>query len=407
MNKFVIAVSCLILFGCATGGGTGPGAAGRDQMDAKFKTAMARESSGLKAMQSSGDLKMTVLAKGTPHTKRLQGSDKKQYELHIPIGASQTMECYLTEGLSSPAVVLKTIFDSIPNVPQIASVQIKTINADVLKNMGYIYLEAEYLTKEKKYGTAKILAASSMNISFYCTHDELGYRKTFLKVADSIVKSSYIQKFMNDFSGYDKKQIDIISVQDMSVGYAEHYQFPDDKNTLRDLEFSSFVVPRTAKEIMAIDSIEKMVYGKASGDMLAGEYFSYENNEEEYQISFEHLTGTQYRAQGTLKGQKFSQSFETERPLMNSDFLLEQYSTGKTSKKEQTFEEYSTLSPSKPVKSRIVLTETRPDGIKKIDYSFHTAKASLELDTKGYRLISVNMANTSMLIQRKYFDAPR
>jgi hypothetical protein len=404
---FIVVVSALMFFGCAGGTGLrkGTDANNNGQMNAKLKAMTSRESAGLKPAQASGDLKISVLSKGTPKIKQIQGSEKTQYELHIPIGASQNMDCYLTEGMSSPAVVLKKVFDGILKVPQIASVQIKAVNADVLKNMGYIYLEAEYLTKEKQYGIAKILAASSMNMSFYCTHDELGYRKTFMSVGDSLARSAYVQKFMKDLSGYDKKQIDIISVKNMSVGYAESYQFTDDRKTERKIEFSSFLIPRTAKEFLTDDSVEKSVYGKETGNLMSGEYYSYENNEEVYQIAFEQVSRKQYHVQGTLRGQKFSQTFESERPLVYSGFLLDQYSANKTSKKEQDFEEYSTLSPSKPVKSRIVLLKKMPNGNKKIEYSIPAAKASMELDEKSYSQINVDLGSTALLIKRKYFEA--
>ena len=404
---FIVVVSALMFFGCAGGTGLRKGADANNnrQMDAKLKAMTSRESAGLKPAQASGDLKISVLSKGMPKIKRIQGSDKTQYELHIPIGASQNMDCYLTEGMSSPAVVLKKVFDGISKVPQIAAVQIKAVNADVLKNIGYIYLEAEYLTKEKQYGTAKILAASSMNMSFYCTHDELGYRKTFMSVGDSLARSAYVQKFIKDFSGYDKKQIDIISVKNMSVGYAESYQFTDDRKTERKIEFSSFLIPRTTKEFLTDDSIEKSVYDRESGNLMSGEYYSYENNEEVHQIAFEQVSRKQYHVQGTLRGQKFSQTFESERPLVYSGFLLDQYSANKTSKKEQNFEEYSTLSPSKPVKSRIVLLKKMPNGNKKIEYSIPAAKALMELDEKSYSQINVDLGSTALLIKRKYFEA--
>ncbi len=402
MNKYMLLmVSGLMLFGCATGGaGVGKSA----DVNAKLKGMMARETAGLQSVQASGDLKISVLAKGTAKTKRIQGSEKTQYELHIPIGATSDMVCYLTEDLSSPAVVLKTVFDGIQKVPQISSAQVKSVNADILENMGYIYLEAEYLTKDKLYGTAKVLAASSMNVSFYCTHDELGYQKTFLHAAESVAKSAYIQKFLKDFSGYDKKQIDIISVKNMSVGFSESYLFTDDKKTQRRIEFSTFLLPRTPKEIMTDDAIEKSIYARDTGNLLSAEYYSYENNEEEHQINVEQVADRQYRAQGTLKGQKFTKTFTSERPLLYSGFLLDQYSAGKTSKKEQNFEEYSSLSPTKPVKSRIVLTEQLPNGRKKIDYMFHTAKAAMELDEKSYTHINVDMGSITIAMSRKYFD---
>ncbi len=409
MNRFIIIVVVgLMLFGCATGGagaGKGSGENDQGQMNANLEAMGVRESAGLQLVQASGDLNISVLSNGQPETKRIQGSEKTRYELHIPIGASQNMECYLTEGMSSPAIVLKTVFDGILKVSQIESVQIKTVNADVLENMGYIYLEAEYRIKDKHYGTAKVLAASSMNTSFYCTHNEFGYKQTFMSVAESVAKSTYMQNFIKGFSGYDKKQIDIIWVNKMSVGYAESYQFTNDRKTERRVAFSSFMVPRNAMQFLTIDSVEKSVYGKATGNLLFAEYYSYENDEEEHQIEIEQVSEKQYHVQGALKGQKFSQSFVSKHPLVYSGFLVDQYSAGKTSKKEQNFEEYVTLSPSKPVKSRIVLKGKMPNGNKRIDYSFQTAKAVLELDEKSYTQIHLKLGSSDLLIKRRYFDA--
>ncbi len=408
MNRCILVVVSLMLFGCAAGGAVvEKGTSGNDegQMIEKLEAMRAREAAGLQLVKASGDLSISVLSKGEPETKRIEEPEKTRYELRIPIGASQNIDCYLAEGMSSPAVVLKTVFDGIISVPQIASVQINAISADVFGNIGYIYLELEYLTKEKRHRETKMLAASSMNVSFYCTYDEPGYRKTFMSVAESVAKSEYMQKFIKDFSGYDKKQIDIIWLNQMPVGYAESYQFTDDRKTERRVAFSTFMVPRTAMQFLTIDSVEKSVYGKATGNLLSAEYHSYENDKEEHQIEIEQVSEKQYRVEGALKGQKFSQSFMSKHPLVYSGFLVDQYSAGKTAKKVQNFEEYVTLSPSKPVKSRIVLKEMMPNGNKRIDYSFLTAKAAMELDDKSYTQIHLNLGNADLLIKRRYFDA--
>lgn len=407
MKKIVWAALAFVLIGCG-GGGTAVKKGqdnGKDAMQAKFQKFMARETAGLQPTQSGGDLKISVLSKGKPKTAISNKEKPRQYDMTIPIGASLDMTCYITEEMSSPAVVLKALFDNILKLPGIESAGFKALEADIFKNVGYVYLEAEYLTKDKKYGTAKMVAASTVNVSFYCTHDELGYKKTFLKAADSLANSAYVQKFVKEFSGYDRKQIDIAFVNNMAVGYAESYQFPGEDKTSKNFSFSTFLIPRSATEIMSGDSVDTTVYDAGTGALVSGNYNSYENNEAEHEIEFEQVAATRYKAKGTLQGKNFDKTFDTDKALVYSGFIVDQYSAGKTGNKEWNFEEYVPQSPIKPTKSRIVLKEQMPNGSKKVEYTFHTLKALLEVDKKSYTTMNLDMGGITFVLKRKFIDA--
>lgn len=407
MKKIIVVAVVFVLSGCA--GGTAVRKAAdidnQEEMKTSIQSLTARESKGLKPLQAGGDLKVTVLSKGTPRTKMSNKAKPVQYDMTIPIGAGLDVTCYLTEEMSSPAVVLKSVFDNISKVANIESVGIKTVEADIFKNIGYLYLEAEYLTKDKKYGTAKIIAASTVKMSFYCTHDELGYKKTFIKVADSLANSAYVQNSVKGFSGYNRKQIDIAYVNKMAVGYAESYQFSGEKKTRKNFSVSTFLIPRSAKELMAGDSVDTTFYNKETGALLSGAYNSYENNEAEHEIEFEQTGPNQYKARGVFQGKNFEETFDSEQRLVYSGFILDQYSAGKTTNKEWNFEEYVPQSPVKPTKSRIVFKEKMPNGNKKVEYTFHTLKALLEIDGKSYANMNLDMGSVTFLIKRKFFDA--
>lgn len=402
MKKIAMVALVFALFGC--GGGKGP-VADPEAMKIKFKSFIARESSGLTPSQTGGDLKITVLAKGKPKTKISSKEKPVQYDITIPIGASVDVTCYLTERMSSPAVVLKSVFDNILKVPGIASAGFKTLEADIFKNVGYMYLEAEYLTKDNKYGIAKIVAASTVNVSFYCSHDELGYKKTFLKVVDSLANSVHVQNFVKDFSGYERKQIDIAYMNNMAVGYAESYQFTGEENTKKNFSFTTYLVPRSATELMTGDSVDTTVYNAKTGALVSGSYNSYENDEAEHEIEFERVGSKEYNAKGEMQGKKFEKTFGSREQLIYSGFILDQYSTGKITRNEWNFEEYVPLSPIKPTTSKIMLKEKMPNGNKKVEYTFHTLKAQLELDKKSYANLNLDMGGITFLLKRKYYDA--
>ncbi len=407
MKKIIVVVCVFALFGCAGGTGVrkGAGADNQEGMKTKIQSLIAREAKGLQPVQAGGGLNLSVLSKGKAQAKLTNKAKPVQYDLTIPIGAELDVSCYLSEEMSSPAVVLKSVFENMLKVSNIESVAIKTVEADIFKNIGYLYLEAEYLTKDKKYGTAKIVAASSVKMSFYCTHDELGYKKTFLKVADSVANSAYVQNFVKDFSGYDKKQIDIAYVNKMAVGYAESYQFSGEKKTKKNFSFTTYMIPRSSKELMTGDSVDTTVYNRETGALVSGAYNSYQNNEAEHEIEFEQTGPNHYKAQGVFQGKKFDKAFDSERPLIYSGFILDQYSAGRATDKERTFEEYIPQSPVKPTKSRILFKENMSNGNKKVEYSFHTVKALVEIDKKSYANINLDMGSVSFLFKRKYFDA--
>jgi len=407
--RTVIAVAVVfLLIGCGGGGAAvkkDPEVNDQAAMQAKFQASIARESKDLKPAQTTGDLKINVLSSGIPKATIVSAEKPLKYKIDIPIGASTDATCYLTETMASPAGVIKTIFDNISKLPNIQSSQFKTIDSDIFNNIGYLYLEVEYLTKDSAFGTAKLVAASSFNVSFYCIHDELGYKKTLLNVADSLANSAPVQNFIKDFGNYDKKQIDIVSMNKLTVGFAESYQFTMKDKTKKNLSFTTFLIPRSVKDLMTGDSVDTTTYNADSGAIVSGSYSSFENDEPEHEVELAKVATKKYKAQGEYKGKKFDETFGSERPLVSATFVLDQYIAGKAKKAEWSFDDYIAQSPLKPTKSKMVLKEKLPNGGKKIEHTFLTFKALYELDGKSYSTMNLDLGSISFLIQRKYFDA--
>jgi len=353
---------------------------------------------------ASGPLNISLMSSSPAETKLSSETKPIQYEINIPIGASIHADCYITEDAAFPSVILKNIFDNIGTLPNIELRKIKDIEAGVMKNLPYIYLEAEYVTKNKLYGIAKMIASSTMDVSFYCSHDELGYKQSFFDAVRTVAESRYLQGFIKERSDYRKKQIDIMYLNDMSVGYAEHYQIDIEGNNKRDISFSSTLIPRSTDAIFTNDSVDYSTYSSKTGYILEGEYYSYTNDEPDYELELIKGTKDDYSIKGIFHGKKVEESFSTGKDLLYSGYVVDLYIQNKTEKEKWTFEEYVPLSPLGPTTSSIELKNKKENGGKTIEYSFAGVKATVELDEHSYSTMDMGFGNASFKMVRKYLD---
>jgi len=404
MKRLALIVMVSLLWGCAGSGTAVKTGDEKTSVKDRFAEMEARESSMLNMNTSTGPLKITLLSTGKAGSKQNREEEPVQYELSIPIGSSINADCYITEEIAFPSVTLKSIFDNIGALPTIESAGIKKIESDVMNNMAYIYLEAEYLTKDKSYGTAKIIALSLMNVSLYCMHDELGYRKTFLKTVNSLVNSDYIQGFARDLIDYKKRQIDIVYMNDLSIGFSDDFQVNEEENRKKEIVFSSMLFPRDASQVMASDSWDSTVYDGETGKVLSGQNYSYTNNEAEYEIDLEEVSENTYRLSGTFQGKEISQELKSAKGLTASGYVFDLYQRNKTSKKSWIYDEYVPLSPLEATKSTMTLKGKDSSGARLLEYSISSLKVLTYLDKQSYSHAEMEVGNLSFQIKRKYID---
>lgn len=401
MKKAICLLFILLLTGCA-----GKSQVVKKEEAAKpdFDAMIARESKDLSLKKAEGDLNISLYSASPAKIKMTSDQKPIQYELSIPIGASIDADCYITEEATFPSVVLKNIFDSIGSLPSIERYRVKEIKSGVMHNIPYLYVEAEYVTKEKLYGIAKMVASSSVDVSFYCSHDELGYKESFMDSVNSLVKSQYIQDFIKELSLYRKKQIDIIYLNDMAVGYSEHYQMNMEDNTKRDMSFSSTLIPRSANSLLTNDSVDYTTYDGMTGRLLEGEYYSYTNNEPDHELVLTKSTNKNYSVEGLFQGKEIKESFSPQSDLIYSGHIIDLYIDNKTDKSHWNFEEYVPLSPISPTASTIKLLKDKGKKSKTIEYSFAGARATVELDSKSYTTMDMSFGNASFKMVREYLD---
>ncbi|MDH3973442.1 MAG: hypothetical protein OEV42_04095 [Deltaproteobacteria bacterium] len=387
------------------------GCAGKGQVVKKEKGAapdfdamIARESKGLTLKKTDGALGISLFSASPAKTKLTNKAKPVQYEVNIPIGASIDADCYLTEEAAFPSVVLKSIFDNIGSLDTIEQHRIKEIKSGVLHNIPYLYIEAEYVTKEKHYGIAKMIASSTMDVSFYCSHDELGYKETFFDTIKSLAKSSYMQGFVEELSNYRQKQIDIIYLNKMSVGYSESYRMDIEGNNKRDMTFSSILIPRSADAVFTNDSVDYTTYNGKSGHLLEGEYYSYTNDEADHELTLMKGKKRNYSVKGLFQGKEINESFKSKKDLLYSGHIIDLYIQNKTKKRKWEFTEYVPLSPAGPTTSIIKLLKKKGKDSKTIEYSFAGAKATVELDKQSYSRMDMNLGNASFKMVREYLD---
>ncbi|MDH5657314.1 MAG: hypothetical protein OEZ34_15490, partial [Spirochaetia bacterium] len=270
-------------------------------------------------------------------------------------------------------------------------------------DLPYIYMETEYLTRDKKYGRVKSLAFSILGNSFFCFHDELGYKQTFLRVISSLVQSDFIREFKEKFSNYHEKQIDLIYLNGVSVGFFENYEYNDDKNNRSLLTISSLIMPGNNSDLIGMGTFTNVSVDQQSGEVLSEKHYSYINNKVNHELQLDRTGENQYRIKGNHSGKEVNNTFKTAKPLLSSTVLIKDFNKTKE-QNEIYFEEYSPISPLGASTGRIISKGIKGDGTTHLKYTIHSQTYDFFMDKNGYRSFKMSMGPVFMTLKRSFYD---
>jgi hypothetical protein len=189
-------VAIVLSSACSTGESTKPAATPTStQPETKQEASrsfdldalLAREADDLREVALSGQgFRARALAKGTPE---VSGEDDFS-KLVLPIGSEAPVHCFVYEDDPDPGSALSAIAESLSrelDLSRVVAGEVLVVReAPVATLTGYYTTDTP---QGRAIGELKIAFHSRLGASSMCLHDELGYEKTFLRVARSVFES--------------------------------------------------------------------------------------------------------------------------------------------------------------------------------------------------------------------------
>jgi len=248
------------------------------------------------------------------------------------------------------------------------------------------------------------MAFSILGNTFFCFHDELGYNKTFIKVVSSFAQSDFVRDFKKKYSNYHEKQIDLIYLNGIAVGFFENYEFEDDEANRNLITISSLIIPRSDSDLVGLGTVTNISVDKYSGEVKSEGHYSYMNNEVNHELQLTRMDGRKYRIKGVFSGKEVDNIFETKAPLMSSSFLIKDFLKRNNDNASISFEEYSPVSPLGSSVSSIVKKGLQDDGTTLLEYTIHSKTYNFNMDKNGYKSLRMSMGPVRMTLKRSYYD---
>lgn len=356
----------------------------------------SREKEDLKVVE--GDFGFSALA-DAPLQIEPDGNDG--YKLLIPIGTEAPIYCFVSENINTPDAYLKEIFDKIRSNQAIQKSSIGSIRSDLISNYPFLFLDIQYLTKNRLYGRVKTLAISTLNVSAYCLHDEAGYYKTFSNVLASLFRSEYfLEHKKRSKEKYQSHQIDAMMLNGTPVGFMETYTRRKDDTHIQNLVFQSMLFVQKGNRIIPENSLYNITSLASTGELEHAEYFSYHDNQSRYEIELGKTDTNTYKVKGKLGKEEIQKTLNTRSPLLNDSLYV--LSRIQSSLPIENDTKFVTYSPASPLEATDVTIESFRDnkGLYSVKMDVGHMKMDYLYDTKSHLAIKADLGVMNLMIKR-------
>ena len=289
------------------------GDAGSAGAKVDFDALLAREAPAMKsaeARSSDGALTASPEAAAKP-TFEPQG---KREVLTIPVGTEQPVSCLVRTDFPPPAGLLLSVLQNIQR--QIPKNQLSGLDVAVVGKVPYIEAELQYVVEQDGKPVVGMLKAAAFERGdgvVLCWHDEFGYRATFRRVAESVVKTLVVRDAPAPGKPVEL-QIDIARMGKQPIGYAISRHFIRADGTHVETDSSSMLAPRSPVDFVSRDSTSSTTSDK-TGAVTGIDTAMIEEGEPSKSLHVSRTAPGKYHAEGTVSGKPVKGDFVAKTPL--------------------------------------------------------------------------------------------
>jgi hypothetical protein len=240
--------------------------------------------------------------------------------LTFRIGSTSPMVCYV-RGTRDPASLVDAKIDEIKKAMAKNNVQGHLQNPDVAVEIEgshpVLYLDVPVVIgAQQRPGLIKLAFSPRDGGSVLCMHDELGYRKTFRRIAGGLVANATVT---GDYPQPVYTEIGVAKIEGKTAGYTESYEYVQD-GQVKTLDVLALVRgDKGASHV--VDRVERTT-ANAKGELLSLQRASGGFRDTVTALDLKRgKAGNDYVYEGTVQKTKVKGSFTAPRPLESRAML--------------------------------------------------------------------------------------
>lgn len=299
-----------LLAGC--GGSTGaapaespapsPAPAAQEPFD--LEKALAREADDLPAHEvRAADWSARAFGAGEPKIEQKE----KLIAITIPLGTDSAVECFVYNTMLDSGEVIRNFIDLLDP----AKVEVSRVvpwEVSVHRESPAVFVQALYLAPTaagKAAGLLKIALHADRAHPIACLHDEVGYVRTFERLAKGLF-DSFESKSAAPRSEYTDTVI--LRVDKVPVGFETSDLFKDEGGQRRWLSRSATLLPRDPKSLDIEDDASNVLID-AQGRVKGGVWIESSGGKANHRIELSQKANYQYAYSGEVEGKQVQGTF--------------------------------------------------------------------------------------------------
>ncbi|WP_437581386.1 hypothetical protein [Sorangium sp. So ce887] len=343
-----------LLAGC--GGSTGaapaespaPSAAPAAQEPFDLDKALAREVDELPAHEvRAADWSARAFGAGEPQIEQKE----KLVAITIPLGTGSPVECFVYNTMLDSGEVIRNFVELLDP----AKVEVSRVvpwEVSVHRESPAVFVQALYVAPTaagKAAGLLKIALHADRAHPIACLHDEVGYVRTFERLAKGIF-DSFDSKSAAPRSEYTDTVI--LRIGKVPVGFETSDLFKDEGGQRRWLSRAATLLPRDPRSLHIEDDASNVLID-AQGRLKGGVWIESEGGKTNHRIELSQKTNYQYEYSGEVEGKKVQGTFTPSAkawlasPVATASELARRLKKGPFDLKQQEY--MPSIDPTKPV----------------------------------------------------------
>ncbi|WP_437493509.1 hypothetical protein WME75_20715 [Sorangium sp. So ce1014] len=343
-----------LLAGC--GGSTGaapaespaPSAAPAAQAPFDLDKALAREVDELPAHEvRAADWSARAFGAGEPQIEQKE----KLVAITIPLGTGSPVECFVYSAMLDSGEVIRNFVELLDP----AKVEVSRVvpwEVSVHRESPAVFVQALYVAPTaagKAAGLLKIALHADRAHPIACLHDEVGYVRTFERLAKGIF-DSFDSKSAAPRSEYTDTVI--LRIGKVPVGFETSDLFKDEGGQRRWLSRAATLLPRDPTSLHIEDDASNVLID-AQGRLKGGVWIESEGGKTNHRIELSQKTNYQYEYSGEVEGKKVQGTFTPSAkawlasPVATASELARRLKKGPFDLKQQEY--MPSIDPTKPV----------------------------------------------------------
>ncbi|WP_437641589.1 hypothetical protein [Sorangium sp. So ce854] len=286
----------------AEGPAPAPEPAAKEPFD--LEKALAREADELPAREvRAADWSARAFGAGAPKVEQKDGF----VAIAIPLGTANAVECFVYNTMLDSGEVMRNFIELLdPGKVEVSRVVPWEIS--VHRESPAVFVQALYLAPTgagKAAGLLKIALHADRAHPIACLHDEVGYVRTFERLAKGLF-DSFESKSAAPKAGYTDTMI--LRIGKVPVGFETNDLLEDEDGQRRWLSRSALLVPRDPRTLHIEDDASN-VFIDPEGRVKGGIWIETSQGKVNHRIELTQKKNFQYEYAGEVEGKKVQGTF--------------------------------------------------------------------------------------------------